>query len=81
VQKFTAEWQRIEHDNLKADIMRKINNAEFERVHKETHDALDQTELERRAEEAVVPKEGEEPLTEDDRSLLMKKTKLVSMTK
>lgn len=50
-------------------------------MYKETYEAQDQTELERRAEEAVIPQEGQDPMTEDDKALVMKKTRLESLTK
>ena len=81
VKKYTKEWQRIEHDNLKSDIERKLNDMEMERVYKESNEALDLAELERRAEEATVPEEGKEPLTDDERTQIMQKTKFELLTK
>ena len=50
---YRDEWQRIEKENLRRDIDRKMDNTEAERLYKETNEALDIAEAEKRAEEAT----------------------------
>ena len=38
---YRDEWTRIEKDNLKRDIDRKLDNMDAERVYKESHDPMD----------------------------------------
>ena len=64
VKKYRDEWERIEHDNLRRDIDRKLVNMHGEQVYREINDALDQAEAEKRAEEATAHQEGQEPLDE-----------------
>ena len=78
---YTSEWERIENDNLRADIERKLAELDSDRIYKETNEALDVNELEKRAEEATIPEEGKDPLTEDERNQVIVKTKFEFMTK
>lgn len=48
---YRDEWERIENENLKSDIERKMSNMDAEKMYKETNEALDIAEAERRAEE------------------------------
>ena len=54
VKKFRDEWERIEDDNLRRDINRRLDSMPFEQTYKETHEALDIAEAEKRAEEATA---------------------------
>ena len=65
---YRDEWERIEKANLARDIDRKLDNMEAERVYKENHDAMDQAEAEKRAEEAIAIQEGQEPMEEFQRA-------------
>ena len=65
MKKYRDEWERIENENLKFDIEKKIEFQEFEKQYKETFEALDLTQLDKLAEDATVAGEGQEPLTED----------------
>ena len=78
---YTSEWERIENDNLKADIERKLGELEQDKTYKETNEALDLAELEKRAEESCLPEEGKDPLTEDERIQKMQQTKFDLLTK
>ena len=78
---YRDEWVRIEKANLARDIDRKLDNMEAERVYRETHDAMDQAEAEKRAEEAVAIQEGQEPMEEFQRAQALKKYKWDLSTK
>lgn len=81
VKNYTSEWERIEVENLKTDIERKLGDLEQDRNYKETNEALDMAELEKRIEEALTPEEGKDPLTEDERTMVSLKTKFELLTK
>ena len=78
---YRNEWQRIENKNLRADIDRKLDNMEAEKLYREVHEALDVAEADKRAEEATVVEEGKEPLEEFAKNQLMKKCKFEYFTK
>ena len=79
--KYRDEWERIETENLKRDIERKLDNMEAERIYKETNEALDIAEAERRAEEATAQQEGQEPMDEFQKAQAVKKAKWDFLTK
>lgn len=56
--RYRDEWQRIEDENLRRDIDRKIENMSAEQIYRETNEALDTAEAEKRAEEATAHQEG-----------------------
>lgn len=80
VQMYRDRWEQSEIENLKSDIEIKVANMESDKIYKETHEALDATEIETRAEAAAAPKEGDEPITEDTKIGLIKKAKFEVMT-
>ena len=55
---YRDEWQRIEKENLREDIQRKMDNMDAERLYKETNEALDIAAAESKAEEATAQQEG-----------------------
>ena len=65
---YRDEWERIENENLKNDIERKMANMEAEKNYKETNEAVDIAEAERRAEEQTAQAEGQEPMDEFQKS-------------
>jgi len=64
VKLYRNEWERIETDNMRRDIARKLDNMEAERVYRELHEPMDTSEAEKRAEEFVSLHEQQEPLDE-----------------
>jgi len=58
VKKFRNEWERIENENLRRDIDRKLENMQSEHNYRETNEALDNAEAEKRADEATAHQEG-----------------------
>ena len=65
MKKYRDEWERIENENLKFDIEKKIEFQEFEKIYKEQYEQLDLAQLDKLAEDATVPADGAEPLTEE----------------
>ena len=65
MKKYRDEWERIENENLKFDIEKKIEFQEFEKQYKETFEAQDIAQLDKLAEDATVAGEGQEPMTEE----------------
>ena len=81
VKTYTAEWARIENDNLQSDIERKIGELDSDAQYKELHEAMDLQELENRAADACLPQEGQDPLTEDERIQRTQQVKFELLTK
>jgi len=52
VQFFRDTWEATEIRNLEADIKRKVHNLEADKTYKEMYEAMDNAELEVRAEAA-----------------------------
>ena len=80
VQKFRDEWEETERKNLEHDIKRKIGAIESDKHYKEAQDPLDSAELEMKAEQANVPKEGD-AWTEEQRLANLKRMKHQLLTK
>ena len=78
---YRDEWERIENENLKSDIERKMSNMDAEKMYKETNEALDIAEAERRAEEQTAQAEGQEPMDEFQKAQAVKKAKWDYLTK
>ena len=79
--RYRDEWERIEHDNLRRDIDRKLMNMQAEQIYREVNDPLDTAEAEKRAEEATAHQDGQEPLDEFQKSQAVKKAKWDFLTK
>ena len=77
------EWERIEKKNLKQDIDRKLDNMEAENNYKANNEALDEAEMQKRAEETLAMEEGEEaaPMEEVLKQAKIKKLKWDLFTK
>ena len=67
--------------NLRADIDRKLDNMEAEKLFKEVHEALDIAEADKRADDATTFDEGKEPLEEFAKAAAIKKFKWEYFTK
>lgn len=52
VKMYRDEWVKIENENLKKDIEKKIEQGDFEKAYKETNEALDIAQLDKLAEDA-----------------------------
>ena len=78
---YRDEWERIENENLRSDIERKMQNMDAEKMYKETNEALDIAEAERRAEEQTAQAEGQEPMDEFQKAQAIKKAKWDYLTK
>lgn len=65
VKMYREEWERIENENLKFDINKKIELQDYEKQYKEKYEAEDIAQLDKLAEDASVPADGQDPLTDD----------------
>ena len=81
IKNYSSEWERIEKENLRADIDRKMDNMEAEKLYRENNEALDIAEAEKRAEEMVTQQEGQEPMDEAAKAQALKKFKWELFTK
>lgn len=81
VQRYRDRWEQCERDNLKADIETKITKMDLTKTYKELNEAQDLAELEIRAEASIQQKEGAEPLTEEQKLSLLKKARLLQISK
>lgn len=78
VKNYRDTWETLEADNLRSDIAAKFERGEYDRVYKEHLENVDQTELDKRIEEfllASAPAEGEEPLTDNEKTMIQLKSK------
>ena len=65
VRDYRDRWEQVERDNLQSDIVRRVQRIKYDREYKEHREQVDAQALEKRIEEKLVPKEGEEPMDED----------------
>ena len=75
------EWERIEKKNLKQDIDRKLDNMEAENLYKTCHEALDEAEMQKRAEETIAMEDDDNPIEDDKKQAKIKKLKWDMFTK
>ena len=75
------EWERIEKKNLKHDIDRKLDNMEAENLYKTSHEALDEAEMQKRAEETIAMEDDDNPIEDDKKQAKIKKLKWDMFTK
>ena len=78
---YRDEWQRIEKDNLTRDIDRKMDNMDASKQYREVNEAIDIAESEKRAEEATMMQDGNEPMDEFQKGQAVKKAKWDLLTK
>ena len=81
VKTFRDEWERIEDENLRRDIDKKLESMAGEATYRETNEALDIAEADKRADEATAQQEGQEPMDEFQKSQAVKKAKWDFLTK
>ena len=78
VEHFRDTWENLECKNLKADIAAKFERTDYDKVYKEHYESIDNNELDKRVEEfllASAPAEGEDPLTENEKTMISLKSK------
>lgn len=59
VQQYRDIWEQSEDDHLRADIQMTLEMMEADRKYKESHEALDNTEMEAKIEEMCAPKDSD----------------------
>jgi beta-glucosidase-like glycosyl hydrolase len=73
VRTFKDQWEEIERVNMKNDVDLRIHNSTQDKAYKVANEELDHIAMEKKVDESVAIKEGDEPLDEDAKLLLRKK--------
>ncbi len=81
VRDFSKAWENIEHKNLEQDVYLRMASIEHDAEYKKAKEPLDNTELEKKVEESIQQKEGEDPLEDELKAITQKKTRFRLMTK
>ena len=81
VRDFAKSWENIEHKNLEQDVFLRIASIEHDAEYKKTKEPHDNADLEKKVEESILPREGEDPLEDDVKAITQKKTRFKLMTK
>jgi hypothetical protein len=81
VRDFAKAWEHIEHKNLEQDVFLRIASIEHDTDYKKTKEPLDTGDLDKRVEESIVIKEGEDPMEEDVKTQIQKRTRHKLMTR
>jgi len=78
---YRDRWEKLEEENLSSDIKSKIETMELDTTYKTNHEELDNAELATKAEQGIQAEEGEEPLTEEQKTQALKKQRFHLITK
>ena len=73
VKNYRDTWESLEANNLRSDLAAKFERADYDKGYKEHLEAVDQSELDKRIDEfllASAPAEGEDPLTENEKTMI-----------
>lgn len=81
VRDYRDRWEEVERENLQSDIVRRVKRIQFDKDYREHYEQADAHALEKRVEEKLIPKEGEEALDDDAKALLAKKHRFKLLTK
>lgn len=65
VRDFAQKWEEIERKNLEQDVQLRLASIASDLEYKQQRELPDHQDLEKKIEESVLPKEGEEPLDEE----------------
>lgn len=65
VRDFAAQWEKIERANLESDVQLRLQTIQSDLEYKQQREIPDNQDLEKKIEEAVLPKEGEDPMDDD----------------
>jgi hypothetical protein len=68
VRDYMGHWKDTEKENLEQDILKRLDSIPRDKEYKDHFESQDLQELERKVEQSLMPKEGEEPLDEDIRT-------------
>ena len=81
VRDYRDKWETVEKTNLEQDILRRIKSITADKEYKEHYENFDHQEMEKQIEEAIVPKEGEEPMDDETKQLIQRKLRFKLMSK
>jgi hypothetical protein len=74
VRTFKDQWEEIERVNMKKDVELRIHYSNQDKAYKIANEELDHIAMDKKVDESVAIKEGEDPLDEDAKVLMRKKT-------
>lgn len=81
IRDFAKAWEHIEHKNLEQDVLLRLASIEHDLDYKKTKEPVDNADLEKRVEESILPKEGDDPMEEDVKTQTQKRTRHKLMTR
>lgn len=87
VKQYRDIWEARETENLKKDVLFKINNSDFDKLYKDHYEAQDQQEIEKIIEESVIAEnaskndQGEDEMNEDEKNTLARQIRFKELTK
>lgn len=73
VREYAAQWEVVERRNLEADVQLRLASIQADQEYKQQREPADLQEIEKKAEECILPKEGEEPMDEEAKALAQRK--------
>jgi len=80
-QRYRDRWEQLEKENLEADVLRRVQNMAQDKEYKELYEQIDLNEIEKEIEDHLAPREGEDPMTEEEKALEAKKKRLAIWTR
>lgn len=87
VEHYRATWENQEKKNLESDVLRKLKYTEEDKLYREHYSVRDDQRLEEIIEEAIATAEaqqmadGEDPLNEEEKAKITKRTTFDQLTK
>ena len=65
IRDFASHWENVERINLEQDVQQRLSFIASDLEYKQQREVPDNQDLEKKIEESVIPKEGEDPLDEE----------------
>jgi hypothetical protein len=73
VREYAAQWEKVERKNLEQDVQLRLASIVHDQDYKANKELADTQELDKKIEESIVPKEGEDPIDEETKVFMQKK--------
>lgn len=87
VKQYRDIWEEREKENLKKDVLFKINNSDFDKLYKDHYESQDQQEIEKIIEESVIAEnaskndQGEDEMNDEEKNTLARQVRFKELTK
>ena len=81
VRDFAAQWEKIERANLEQDVQMRLATIQSDLEYKQQREVPDNQDTEKKIEEAVQPKEGEDPMDDELKAITQRKLRHKLMTR